>query len=636
MSVKGDFMSKKLKKRLYRIIIVSIIFFALLIADKAGKFGYLPEALIFSMYFLPYIIIGYDVIIKAAKDILHGQIFNENFLMTIATVAAFLLGVFGDGQYPEALAVMLFYQIGELFQDYAVGKSRQSISQMMDIAPRYANLLKDGNIIKTDPEEVHIGDMILIKPGETVPVDAMVTDGVSFVDTSALTGESVPRKVKAGDIVISGCLNGESAITAKVEKEYEDSTVSRILELVENASSKKAKVEKFITKFARYYTPVVTVFAVILAVFVPLLFGVSWQQGIKRACNFLIISCPCALVISVPLGFFGGIGAASRIGILIKGSNFIEAASNLSVMVMDKTGTLTKGEFKVQKVVCNNGYSREHLLKLAACGEGVSNHPIAKSIISAYGETPDLSEIYDTQEIAGCGIKAYLDSKSLLLGNEKLMQSENIAYNKCEENGTLVYVAYDGDYIGCIVISDSIKEGAKEAVSEIKSSGIKNIIMLTGDHKSTADSIAKELSIDKAISELLPQDKVNELEKIMRSSEKGEGKIGFVGDGINDAPVLMRADVGIAMGSFGSDAAIEAADIVLMDDDIRKIPLVIRIAKKTMTIVKSNIAFALSVKFFILILSVFGIVSMWAAVFGDVGVAVLCILNSMRALKSEH
>ncbi len=632
-------MSKKLKKRLYKILIVSIIFFALIVADKMGKFSYLPQTLVFAMYFFPYIIIGYDVIIKAAKDILHGQIFNENFLMTVATAAAFLLGVFGDGQYPEALAVMLFYQIGELFQDYAVGKSRQSISQMMDIAPRYANLLKDGNIIETDPEEVHIGDMILIKPGEIVPLDGTVTQGSSFVDTGALTGESVPRKVDVGDKVISGCLNGESAVKVRVEKEYEDSTVSRILELVENASSKKAKLENFITKFAKYYTPAVTVFAVVLAIFVPVLFGVSWTQGIKRACNFLIISCPCALVISVPLGFFGGIGAASKIGILIKGSNFVEAASKLSVIVMDKTGTLTKGEFKVQKVIYNDGYSKEYLLMLAAIGEGFSNHPIAHSIIRAYGKTPDLTNVNNTKEISGRGIKASFESKQLILGNEKLMQSENIAYKQCEENGTLVYVAYDRAYIGCIVISDSIKAGAQEAVSEMKRAGVKSVVMLTGDHKNTAESIAKKLNIDKVISELLPQDKVNELEKIMKTTENCEehlarvGKVGFVGDGINDAPVLMRSDVGIAMGSFGSDAAIEAADIVLMDDDIRKIPIVIRIAKKTMSIVKSNIAFALSVKFLILVLSAFGVVSMWAAVFGDVGVAVLCILNSMRALK---
>ena len=625
-------MTKKQKKRLRRIIIALAAFFVLLGLNRGGVFDRLPGLAVFVLYLIPYLIVGYDVIVKAAKNIAHGQVFDENFLMMLATFGAFGLGIFGDAQYDEALAVMLFYQIGELFQDYAVGKSRDSITAMMDIAPEYANLERDGKIEEVDPEEAAVGDIIVIKPGERVPLDGEVIEGETFLDTAALTGESVPRRVAVGDRVVSGCINGDGTLRVRVSSVYEDSTVARILDMVENASSRKAKMENFITRFARVYTPIVTIGAVVLAILMPLLFGMTWADGIQRACNFLIVSCPCALVISVPLGFFGGIGAASRIGVLVKGSNFLEAAASVTTIVMDKTGTLTKGEFKVQKVLPAEGMSREELLRLAALGEGYSTHPIARSIRQAYGQEPDLSPVSVAQETAGHGVSVNVEGHKLLIGNEKLMEQEKISYQRSTEAGTLIYIACDGRFAGCIVISDTIKEGAPQAIADMKKAGIRKTVMLTGDRREAAEHAAGQLGIDEVRSELLPGDKVSAVEELIKEQTDG-GKLAFVGDGINDAPVLMRADVGIAMGRFGSDAAIEAADIVLMDDDIRKIPSVIRIARKTEGIVRGNVIFAIAVKVLILVLSAFGMASMWAAVFGDVGVCILCVLNSMRALR---
>ncbi len=626
-------MTKKQKKRLYRIVISLVLFVILLVLNRVTDFEKLPEVIKFAIYLVPYLIVGYDVIIKAGKNIINGQVFDENFLMMIATFAAFGLGIFGDGQYDEALAVMLFYQIGELFQDYAVGQSRKSITEMMNIAPEYANVERNGEVTEEDHEDVHVGDIIVIKPGEKIPLDGVIIEGETFLDTKALTGESVPRKVKVSEAVISGCINGEGTIRVKVSKEYEDSTVAKILDLVENASSKKAKIENFITRFAKYYTPVVTISAVVLAIFMPLLFNVSWADGIKRACNFLIVSCPCALVISVPLGFFGGIGAASKIGVLVKGSNFLEIAADAKVIVMDKTGTLTKGEFKVSDLITNSGVTKDKLIEMAAYGENYSNHPIAKSIKNEYNGQIDNMRLSDAKEISGHGISVKFDGRELLAGNEKLLKENNIGFDRVIKAGTLVYIAYDGKYEGCIVISDTVKDGAESAVKSLRKSGVEKTVMLTGDRKDVAEEIAVKLGIDEVRSELLPGDKVDCVEKIIEKYSGKNSKVVFVGDGINDAPVLMRADLGIAMGSLGSDAAIEAADIVLMDDDIRKIPKVIKIARKTKTIVRTNVAFALTVKLLILVLSAFGLVGMWAAVFGDVGVSVICIINSMRALK---
>ena len=635
-------MSKSMKRNLVRIIVVLVVFFILLVLDKTGILEPLPPIAVFVLYFVPYLVIGYDVIAHAGRNIAHGQVFDENFLMTIATFAAFGLGAFGDTQYPEALAVMLFYQIGELFQDYAVGRSRRSITEMMAIEPPYANLEKDGRLQQVDPDDIEIGDTVVIRPGERVPLDGKVLEGSSFLDTSALTGESVPRRVGPGEEVISGCLNGETTLKIRVEKEYEDSTVSRILEMVENASERKARLENFITRFARIYTPIVTVGAVILAVLMPLLFHMQWGDGIQRACNFLIVSCPCALVISVPLGFFGGIGAASKIGVLVKGSNYLEAAAGIRTLVLDKTGTLTRGEFKVQRILPSDTLLAEagseeaaeaQLLALAAYAESTSTHPIAQSILAAYGKTPKAEAVRDVREAAGRGICCTLDNKPLLAGNAMLLLDENISFLPADASGTLVYIAYDGQYAGCLVIDDAIKEHAKEAIEAIKEAGIKQVVMLTGDRHAAAAAVGKQLGIDEVRSELLPAGKVDAVEDLLNQLAASKGKLGFVGDGINDAPVLMRADVGFAMGSLGSDAAIEAADIVLMDDDICKIPAIMRIARKTLGIVRGNVVFALAVKLLILALSAIGLASMWAAVFGDVGVCILCILNSMRALR---
>ena len=621
-------MTKKQKKMLYRIIVTFLLFAVLMVCEHTGRMDGWNKIVLFVIYLVPYLVIGYDIVYKAARNIRHGQVFDENFLMMIAT-----FGAFGVGEYSEAVAVMLFYQVGELFQGYAVGKSRQSISDMMDICPEYANIEEDGVLKQVDPDDVEVGSIIVVKPGERIPLDGIVVEGESLIDTAALTGESVPRSAKAGDEIISGCVNGSGTLKVKTTKEFDDSTVAKILELVENASSKKAKVENFITRFAKYYTPVVTIGAVILAILPPLIIGGGWAEWIQRACIFLVISCPCALVISVPLGFFGGIGAASKIGVLVKGSNYLEAVAEMTTIVFDKTGTLTKGEFKVTDVITENG-SKEELIELAALGEGYSNHPIANSIREAYGKELDLNRVTNTEEIAGHGIKAVIDGKTVLLGNEKLMKSESIFYTSCKSMGTVVYVACNGVFEGAVVISDTIKDGAKEAIRDMKQVGVRHTVMLTGDRREAAETVAQTLGIDEVHAELLPGGKVEQVEALLKA-EKEKERLAFVGDGINDAPVLTRADIGIAMGSMGSDAAIEAADIVLMDDDVTKIASVVRIARKTLRIVKQNIVFALAIKALVLILGALGMANMWEAVFADVGVSVIAILNSMRTLNEK-
>ena len=619
-------MTKKQKKMLTRILITFVIFAILFVCEHTGILTPLEGSfLLFLIYLVPYLIIGYDIVYKAARNISHGQVFDENFLMMIAT-----FGAFGVGEYSEAVAVMLFYQVGELFQGYAVGKSRQSISDMMDICPEYANIEEDGALQQVDPDDVEIGSIIVIKPGERIPLDGVIVEGESLIDTAALTGESVPRSAKAGDEIISGCVNGSGTLKVRTTKEFDDSTVAKILELVENASSKKARVENFITRFAKYYTPVVTIGAVILAILPPLILGGGWAEWIQRACIFLVISCPCALVISVPLGFFGGIGAASQIGVLVKGSNYLEAVAEMDTIVFDKTGTLTKGEFKVTGVQSEQ-LSKEELIELAALGEGYSNHPIANSIREAYGKELDLNRVTQTEEVAGYGMKAVIDGKTVLLGNEKLMKAEQIAYTGCKSIGTVVYVACDGVFEGAVVISDTIKAGAKEAIRDMKQVGVRKSVMLTGDRRQTAEAVAAEIGIDEVHAELLPGDKVAQVEALL-AAEGEKQKLAFVGDGINDAPVLTRADIGIAMGSMGSDAAIEAADIVLMDDDVTKIASIVKIARKTLSIVKQNIVFALAVKAIVLAMGALGFANMWEAVFADVGVSVIAILNSMRTL----
>ena len=633
-------MNKKQRNRRNRIAISLVCFLVLMILELTDVLDGAHGFVLFVIYFIPYIIVGNDVIIKAAKNIRNGQVFDENFLMMIATFAAFGLGLFGDTQYSEALAVMLFYQIGEAFQDYAVGQSRASITEMMAIAPESAFVLNGDETEEVDPEDVEIGSIVVVRPGDKVPLDGVVIEGESFIDTSALTGESVPRRVSEGDDIISGCVNGEGMLKVKVTKEYDDSTVAKILELVENASARKAVLENFVTRFARVYTPIVTIGAALLAVAMPLVFGLSWSDGIERACNFLIVSCPCALVISVPLGFFGGIGAASKVGVLVKGSNFLEAAASLDTMVFDKTGTLTKGEFKVSKLVPAEGVSEDELIELAAYGEAFATHPIGKSILEAAKDKEiDKSRLEDVVNLTGKGTSAMLDGKSLLVGSRKLLDEneiEDVSGVYGSEMGTITFVSYDEKYKGYIVVSDTIKDEARESIAELKREGVKKAVMLTGDRKATAEAVAGELGLDVVRYELLPADKIEEVEKLIEENRNTGSKLGYVGDGINDAPVLMRADVGFAMGSLGSDAAIEAADIVLMDDDLRKLPLILRIAKRTMRIVKSNIAFAIGVKLLILVLSAFGLVSMWYAVFGDVGVSIICIINSMRVLKFKQ
>ena len=624
-------MTSKQKKMLYRIITAFVLLVVLMVLEHTGVLEQLPSQwLVFLIYLIPYLVIGYDIVYKAVRNISHGQVFDENFLMMVAT-----FGAFGVKEYSEAVAVMLFYQVGELFQNYAVGKSRQSISDMMNICPEYANIEEDGVLTQVDPDDVEVGTIIVVKPGERIPLDGIVTEGTSMI---ALTGESVPRRATVGDEIISGCVNGSSTIKVKVTKAFEDSTVARILELVENASSKKAKVENFITRFAKYYTPVVTIGAVILAILPPLILGGGWADWIQRACIFLVISCPCALVISVPLGFFGGIGASSKIGILVKGSNYLEAVAEMTTIVFDKTGTLTKGEFKVSEVQPsadkNNTIGKEELLEIAAYGEGYSNHPIANSIREAYGKTLSMERVTDTEEIAGHGIHTFIDGREVYLGNAKLMDAQNIAYTENKTAGTVVYVACNNVFAGSIVISDTVKEGSKDAIRDMKQVGVKKTVMLTGDRQAAADAVAAELGIDEVHAELLPADKVGQVEKLLGAQNEKE-RLAFVGDGINDAPVLTRADIGIAMGSMGSDAAIEAADIVLMDDDIRKIASLVKIARKTLGIVKQNIVFALAVKALVLLLGALGMANMWEAVFADVGVSVIAILNSMRTLNTK-
>lgn len=625
-------MNKKQKKMLVRIIITFVIFAGLLICEHTGALDAVhPPILLFVIYLIPYLIIGYDIVWKAARNISHGQVFDENFLMMVAT-----FGAFGVKEYSEAVAVMLFYQVGELFQGYAVGKSRQSISDMMDICPEYANIEENGTLTQVDPDDVEVGTIIVIKPGERIPLDGIVTEGESMIDTAALTGESVPRKAQEGDEIISGCVNGSGTLKVQVTKAFDDSTVAKILELVENASSKKAKVENFITRFAKYYTPVVTIGAVVLAIVPPLILGGGFGEWIQRACIFLVISCPCALVISVPLGFFGGIGAASKIGVLVKGSNYLEAVAEMDTIVFDKTGTLTKGEFKVSEIIPDTagGMDQATLLELAAYGEGYSNHPIANSIREAYGKPLSMERVTNAEEVAGHGIHARIDGREVYLGNAKLMKAQQIPFTETRSAGTIVYLACDGAFAGTIVISDTIKEGAKEAIAEMKRVGVKKCVMLTGDREAAAQAVADTLGLDEVHAELLPADKVSEVEQLL-AKESEKGKLAFAGDGINDAPVLTRADIGIAMGSMGSDAAIEAADVVLMDDDVRKIASIVKIARKTLRIVKQNIVFALAVKALVLILGALGMANMWEAVFADVGVSVIAILNSMRALNEK-
>ena len=630
-------MNKRQKRDLSRILIAGALFVPLFVMEHMGLLeGQSYAWLAFVLCLIPYLVVGYDVIKKAALNIKNGQIFDENFLMMIATFGAFVIG-----EYIEAVAVMLFYQVGELFQSYAVGKSRESITALMDICPEYANLEVAGELEEVDPEDVEIGSIIVIKLGERIPLDGIVVEGETFLDTSALTGEAVPRRVSVGDEIISGCINGNATIRVETTKEFDDSTVAKILELVENATNKKAKVENFITRFAKYYTPFVTISAVLLAILPPVLLQDNWMIWLERACTFLVVSCPCALVISVPMGFFGGIGAASKDGVLVKGSNYLELLSEMDTIVFDKTGTLTNGVFEVTEVIPSNFADEKKLLLLAAEAERFSTHPIAESIVTAYEkqagvdkkeEEIDVHVVSDVLEIAGYGVSGFVNGKEVLAGNFKLMKEKNIACEEYTGFGTVVYVALEGEYLGCIIISDTIKAGVKEAVRALKQSGVSKTVMLTGDRKEAALSVAKELGIDEVHYELLPGDKVEEVEKLLQNT--GDKKrLAFVGDGINDAPVLARADIGMAMGSLGSDAAIEAADIVIMDDDIRKIAKVRKISRKTMAIVKENIVFALGVKGLVLVLGAIGMASMWAAVFADVGVAVIAILNSMRTLR---
>ncbi|MGH4138875.1 heavy metal translocating P-type ATPase [Clostridium sp.] len=583
----------------------------------------------FALFLISYLLIGGEVLLIAIKNILRGQLFDENFLMALATVGAFSIG-----QFAEGVGVMLFYQVGEFFQDMAVNKSRKSISALMDIRPDYANKKINDEIVKVDPDEVHIGDIIIVKPGEKVPLDGMVIEGKSLVDTAALTGESVPRQVVSGDDILAGCINKNGLLTIQVRKEFGESTLAKILDLVQNASSKKAPTENFITKFARYYTPIVVISAVILAIIPPLLIpGATFSEWIYRTLVFLVVSCPCALVISIPLGFFGGIGGASKNGILVKGGNYLEALNSVEVVVFDKTGTLTKGVFKVTEIKVENGISSDELLEYAAHAESNSNHPIAQSILKAYGKDVSKEDIKDVEEIAGKGIKALVKGKYVLAGNSKLMDSEKISYNEARNVGTVIYLAIDKKYAGSIIIADEIKEDSIKAIASLKSMGVVKIVMLTGDNSDIALNVGKILGVDEVYSELLPHEKVEKLERL-QGKKSPKGKIVFVGDGINDAPVLARADIGIAMGGVGSDAAIEAADIVIMTDEPSKIAEAIVIAKRTKRIVMQNIIFALSVKAVILILAVFGISTMWEAVFGDVGVALIAVLNSMRAMKA--
>lgn len=622
-------MTKKQKKILARIIVSVILLVAVIVLTK---FVHLNKWVELLLYLIPYLVIGYDILKKAVKGIFKGQIFDENFLMAVATVGAAALG-----DYKEAAAVMLFYQIGELFQSVAVGKSRKNITSLMDIRPDYANIEVDGKLEKVDPDDVEIGCEIVVNPGEKVPIDGIVVDGESTLNTSALTGESVPRSAKVGDEIISGCINLTGVLRIKTTKEFGDSTVSKILDLVENSSMKKSKSENFITKFAKYYTPAVCGGALALAILPPIIRMIAgsapmWSDWITRALTFLVISCPCALVISIPLSFFAGIGCASANGVLVKGSNYLEALSDTEFVVFDKTGTLTKGVFEVTGIYPANGFDKDSLIRFAAFAESASSHPISVSLKKNYGKEINLDEVNDISEIAGHGVSAVVDGKKVFAGNIKLMKKENVTVDNEHDEGTVVYVAVDGTYAGCIVISDIVKENSKKAITSLKKSGIDKTVMLTGDSKQAAQRVAESLGLDEYHAELLPADKVDWVEKLL-SQKSPKKKLAFVGDGINDAPVLSRADIGIAMGALGSDAAIEAADIVLMDDDPLKIALARKISVHTLKIVKQNITFALLVKAVCLILGALGIANMWVAIFADVGVMVLAVLNAIRALK---
>ena len=613
-------MNKKMKKQLYRIIVSGILLLFSLLVDINVKY---INSIIF---IVAYLIIGYDILLKALRNIKRGKVFDENFLMSVATVGALCIG-----NLPEAVSVMLFYQVGELFQSYAVNKSRKSVASLMDIRPDYANVIRNDKHIKVDPNEVNIEEIILIKPGEKIPLDGVIVEGSSMLNTLALTGESVPRRVEKGDEVLSGCINNESVLKVKVTKKFGESTVSKILDLVENASSRKSNSEAFITKFAKYYTPIVCGIALVLAILPPIILNQEFNTWIYRALSFLVVSCPCALVVSIPLSFFGGIGASSSIGVLVKGSNYLEALSNIEIVVCDKTGTLTEGVFKVQKINAIS-MSDEELLKYAAYAESFSNHPIAMSLKEAYHKKIDSKKVTDTKEISGKGVEAKVDGKKVLVGNDKLMKDMNIKYDKCGDIGTIVYVIVDNKYSGYIVISDKIKDDSYEAVKGLKANNIKKLVMLTGDKKDISKVVSEELKLDEYHSELLPQDKVKCVEKLMLEKSK-DGKLLFVGDGINDAPVLALSDIGVAMGGLGSDAAIEAADVVIMTDEISKISKAISISRKTMRIVKENIVFAITVKIAVLVLSALGIATMWSAVFADVGVSVIAILNALRILR---
>ncbi len=617
-------MDKKMKKQLIKIIIALILFLSSLLLSFKSEF------INNILFIIAYIIAGYNVVFKAIKNITRGKIFDENFLMTIATI-----GAFGIGEFPEAVAVMLFYQIGELFQSYAVDKSRKSIASLMDIRPDYANVYRNGEIKKVDPNEVNLEEIILIKPGEKIPLDGVVIEGESLLNTLALTGEAMPRHIKPGAEVLSGCINNDGTLKVKVTKEFGQSTVSKILDLVENASSRKSKSENFISKFAKYYTPIVVIIAVILATIPPLIIeGATFSDWVYRALAFLVVSCPCALVISIPLSFFGGIGAASKIGVLVKGSNYLEALASTETIVCDKTGTLTEGEFKVQKINAI-GYSNEDLLKYAAYAENYSNHPISLSLKDAYSNEINEKLVTGTKEISGKGIIAKVDGKEVLVGNEKLMKENNIDFQKSNEMGTIIYVAISDKFAGVIMIADRIKEDAYQAIKLFKENHVKKIVMLTGDKESISKEVANALKLDEYHAELLPQDKVEWTQKLI--NEKSEkGKLVFVGDGINDAPVLALSDIGVAMGALGSDAAIEAADVVIMTDEPSKVASAIKISKKTMQIARQNIVFAITVKVAVLILSAIGIATMWAAVFADVGVSVLAILNALRILNIKN
>lgn len=625
-------MSKKLKKRIRRVGAGAAVYLlAVLVSHVVPGINENIELILF---LAAYFVIGGDVVKKAVKNIGQGQIFDENFLMMIATVGAFIVG-----DYPEAVAVMLFYQVGECFQSYAVNKSRKSIADLMDIRPDYANVMRNGETVTVSPEEVAVGETILVKPGERIPLDGTVLSGCSSLDTMALTGESLPRDVEQGEAVISGCVNLSGVLEVEVSKKFGESTVAKILDLVENAGSKKSEAEHFITKFAKYYTPIVVGCAALLAVIPPLILGGGWADWIYRALSFLVISCPCALVISIPLSFFGGLGGAGKAGILVKGSNYLEALADAEMIVMDKTGTLTKGTFSVSRIVpakdAESIEAKEALLETAAYAESYSNHPISKSLLLAYGKEIDSSRLKDVEETAGHGICARLDGKRIYAGNDKLMKRQGIEAPAPDEAGTVVHVAGEKEYLGYIVISDEIKPDAKRAVSGLKAAGMKKIVMLTGDRKKAADTVAGELGITEVYSELLPGDKVDRVEELL-AERTGRGRLVFVGDGINDAPVLARADIGVAMGGLGSDAAIEAADVVIMTDEPSKLAKAIRISKKTLVIVRQNIVFAIGVKVLVLLLAAAGMATMWAAVFADVGVAVIAILNAMRAMNVKE